>query len=29
VDYRREAEILPGWRHTFNFHNQVDQPLIY
>ena len=29
VDYRREAEILPGWKHLFNFHNQVDQPLIY
>ena len=29
VDYRREAQILPGWKHTFNFHNQVDQPLIY
>lgn len=29
VDYSRETEILPGWRHTFNFHNQVDQPLIY
>ena len=29
VDYVREAEILPGWKHTFNFHNVVDQPLIY
>jgi hypothetical protein len=29
VDYRREAEILPGWKHEFVFHNQVDQPLIY
>jgi len=29
VDYRRAGEILPGWKHTFNFHNQVDQPLIY
>ena len=29
VDYYREADILPGWKHTFNFHNQVDQPLIY
>ena len=29
VDYHREAQILPGWKHTFNFHNQVDQPLIY
>jgi hypothetical protein len=29
VDYQREARILPGWKHTFAFHNQVDQPLIY
>ena len=29
VDYTREAQILPGWKHTFSFHNQVDQPLIY
>ena len=29
VDYHREAQILPGWKHTFTFHNQVDQPLIY
>ena len=29
VDYQREAQILPGWKHTFTFSNQVDQPLIY
>ena len=29
LDYNREAQILPGWKHTFSFHNQVDQPLIY
>jgi hypothetical protein len=29
LDYQREAQILPGWKHTFNFHTQVDQPLIY
>jgi hypothetical protein len=29
VDYDRETQILPGWKHTFSFHNQVDQPLIY
>jgi hypothetical protein len=29
VDYKREAQILPGWKHVFSFHNQVDQPLIY
>jgi len=29
VQYSREAQILPGWKHVFNFSNQVDQPLIY
>jgi hypothetical protein len=29
VDYKREAQVLPGWKHMFTFHNQVDQPLIY
>jgi hypothetical protein len=29
VEYSREADILPGWKHTFNFRNVVDQPLIY
>jgi hypothetical protein len=29
VDYSREAEILPGWKHTFAFNKQVEQPLIY
>jgi hypothetical protein len=29
LDYQREAQILPGWKHIFNFHTQVDQPLIY
>ncbi len=29
VDYQRETEILPGWKHTFKFNKQVDQPLIY
>ena len=29
VGYDREAQILPGWNHTFSFDNQVDQPLIY
>jgi hypothetical protein len=27
--YDREAEILPGWKKTFHFENQVDQPLVY
>jgi hypothetical protein len=29
VAYDREAEILPGWKHTFSFSKEVDQPLIY
>jgi hypothetical protein len=29
VDYTREAEVLPGWKHTFNFNKVVEQPLIY
>ena len=26
--YRREIEILPGWKHTFSFTPSADQPLI-
>lgn len=26
--YRREVEILPGWKHTFTFTPSADQPLI-
>jgi hypothetical protein len=26
--YQREAEILPGWKHTFRFKPSADQPLI-
>ncbi len=26
--YERETEILPGWKHTFRFNAQADQPLI-
>jgi hypothetical protein len=29
LGYNREAQILPGWKHTFKFTNQVDQPLVY
>jgi hypothetical protein len=29
LNYRRTTEVLPGWKHTFTFRNQVDQPLIY
>ena len=29
VEYQREAEVLPGWKHTFKFSNTVEQPLIY
>lgn len=28
VDYERETEILPGWKHVFRFTKQVEQPLI-
>jgi hypothetical protein len=26
--YERETEILPGWKHTFKFAFNADQPLI-
>jgi hypothetical protein len=26
--YQREIEILPGWKHTFQFTPSADQPLI-
>ena len=26
--YKREVEVLPGWKHTFNFTPKADQPLI-
>lgn len=26
--YKREVEILPGWKHTFAFTPKADQPLI-
>ena len=29
VNYNRTTEVLPGWKHTFNFRPQADQPLIY
>ena len=29
VAYHRQTEILPGWKHDFQFSKQVDQPLIY
>jgi hypothetical protein len=29
LEYEREAEIVPGWKKTFVFSEQVDQPLIY
>src|SRR5437773_1970250 len=28
LHYERQAEVLPGFKHTFTFNNQVDQPLI-
>ncbi|HEX6737960.1 MAG TPA: hypothetical protein VF310_06815 [Vicinamibacteria bacterium] len=27
-EYAREVEILPGWKHVFQFKNATDQPLI-
>jgi hypothetical protein len=27
-EYTREVEILPGWKHVFQFKNKTDQPLI-
>ena len=27
-EYTREVEILPGWKHVFQFKNATDQPLI-
>jgi hypothetical protein len=29
VNYHREVEILPGWKHDFKFSKQIDQPLVY
>lgn len=29
VNYHRETEILPGWKHDFKFSKEVVQPLIY
>ena len=26
--YKREVEVLPGWKHTFEFSPSADQPLI-
>jgi hypothetical protein len=26
--YEREVEVLPGWKHTFKFEYNADQPLI-
>jgi hypothetical protein len=28
VLYKREIEILPGWKKIFTFENDIDQPLI-
>lgn len=29
VEYTRTVDVLPGWKKTFNFVNDVEQPLIY
>ena len=28
VQYQREAQVLPGWKHTFSFNIMVEQPLL-
>lgn len=27
-DYDRTAQIIPGWKYTFQFRNEADQPLL-
>ena len=27
-EYQRTVEVLPGWKHTFKFNPEADQPLI-
>ena len=27
-EYSRTVDIIPGWKHTFRFKNEADQPLI-
>ncbi len=27
-EYQRTVEVLPGWKHTFKFTPEADQPLI-
>ncbi len=29
LDYSREGEVLPGWKHRFAFHEEIDQPLLF
>jgi hypothetical protein len=27
-EYSRQVDVIPGWKHTFRFKNEADQPLI-
>jgi hypothetical protein len=27
-NYDRTAKVIPGWKHTFQFRNEADQPLL-
>jgi hypothetical protein len=27
-DYDREQQVIPGWKRTFEFRNEADQPLL-
>lgn len=27
-DYDRVQQVIPGWKHTFRFRNEADQPLL-
>ena len=29
VEYERQADVLPGWRKSFHFKIDADQPLLY
>lgn len=29
MEYEREGEVLPGWKHVFHFVNDVSQPLLF
>ncbi len=29
LEYQRQIEVLPGFKHVFTFHGAVDQPLLF